>query len=486
MVFSSPDFLFVFLPGCLAAYYLTLAIPAIRSWCNTVLLLFSLLFYFWGGGVLTLQLLEVMAVNYALGLLIERIRRNKGPVGRTLALGVFFNLSILSYFKYSNFFVDQLNLLRKTVGAEPILWPAVILPIGISFCIFHSISYIVDVAYGEAPVVRSPARFALYLTVFPQLIAGPIIRYRLLAHLLSDRTHTLPDFAAGAARFVHGLFKKVVVADTMGPVANAAFAGQENLSMAHAWLGLLAYTLQIYFDFSGYSDMALGLGRMFGFKFPENFDRPYSALSVTDFWRRWHITLSDFFRLYVYIPLGGSKGRNSQTYANLILVFLLTGLWHGANWTFIVWGLYHGLLLLLERITGWRVLHQPTSPFKGGLHRALTSLLVAIGWVLFRSPTLSGAAAYLTAMIIPYNGSQADVLWGLLGPRFTLTLVLACLVFLMPRRWVVGRWLEQSISQPSASTRVRTGQNVYLAISLFLIGLVVSAQDYSPFLYFQF
>ena len=486
MVFSSPDFLFAFLPLALICYFSVLLWPRTRFLANHVLLLFSLLFYFWGGGLLIVQLLEVVAINFVLGLLADKVRRGGGRVDRVVAIAAFFNLSILSYFKYSNFFVEQLNGARNAQGLDPLAWPPIALPIGISFYIFHSISYIVDVAHGDAPVVRSPTRFALYLTLFPQLIAGPIIRYRLVASMLVHRTHRVRDFAAGAARFAHGLVKKVAIADTMAPVANAAFSGVDRIDMRAAWLGILAYTLQIYFDFSGYSDMAIGMGRMFGFRFPENFNRPYSALSVTDFWRRWHITLSDFFRLYVYIPLGGSRCGRVRTHLNLIVVFLLTGLWHGANWTFVVWGLFHGSLLLMERLLNRRILNQPASFMQAAICRLTTGLLIATGWVIFRSQTIAEAAQYLNVAVSPSLDNGMAALWGVCGPKFRLAAALGSLVFLLPRAVVVGRWLEETISRGSVSPPLRLFQNVYLALALVVAALVVSAQDYSPFLYFQF
>lgn len=477
MVFSSIEFLFFFLPVLLSLYYL--APKVLRSY---ILLIFSLLFYAWGGGELIFILLASILGNYIFGLLAERPASKK--IG--LYLGVAFNLAILFFYKYFNFVVEQLwnipGLFEGSPGFEKIA-----LPIGISFYTFQSLSYVVDIYRGEKPAQRDIFKFALYISLFPQIIAGPIVRYRLIADQLIEREHSVEKFNLGAYRFLHGLFKKVLVADSIAVIADAAFNPMyiDSLSMTGAWLGLLAYTLQIYFDFSAYSDMAIGLGLMLGFDFPENFNRPYSAVSVTDFWRRWHMTLSNWFRDYFYIPLGGSRGSELTVYRNLIIVFLATGIWHGANWTFILWGIYHGALLLLERMTGTR---NPGE--KAYLRRALTLLLVMLGWVVFRAETAEIALGYYRALFDITNlGLNAQV-WEVITNRAAITLLLASVVFFMPGSFVAGKWLTYMRSAQEQGKQVLLPLQVYKAMLLVPLLLVIAADvisgTFSPFLYFQF
>jgi alginate O-acetyltransferase complex protein AlgI len=323
-----------------------------------------------------------------------------------------------------------------------------------------------------------------YITLFPQLVAGPIVRYHEIEAQLRDvRTRRMSDFADGFPRFAHGLFKKVVIADTIAPVADAAFAtaGAGGTTTAVAWLGALAYTVQIYFDFSGYTDMAIGLARMFGFRLPENFARPYSAVSVTDFWRRWHLSLSRWFRDYLYIPLGGNRGSPWRTYRNLSIVFLLTGLWHGANWTFIVWGAFHGALLIFERATG---LDQPPKGIaRVVVRRLVTLLLVVVGWVFFRSPSMAVAWSMLGDMFWPAGAAISDLVDAALTRQREVTLALSMLVVLLPGWLVIGRILDDE------RRRDRTAQALRVVASSILapIGaLTVAAGTFSPFLYFQF
>jgi alginate O-acetyltransferase complex protein AlgI len=340
-------------------------------------------------------------------------------------------------------------------------------------------SYTVDVARGRRAHLRNPIDFALYVALFPQLIAGPIVRFHEIADQLGDRRAGMDAFAEGAVRFTHGLVKKVVVADAVAVVADAAFATPAGeLTAVTAWLGVTAYTLQIYFDFSGYSDMAIGLGRMFGFRFPENFARPYSAVSVTDFWRRWHMTLSNWFRDYLYIPLGGSRDGASRTYRNLWVVFLLTGLWHGAAWTFVAWGAYHGALLVAERLVGQR----PTGPTNlEPVRRAATLLAVMVGWVLFRAETLTGALGYLRAMVAPGSLEVAPQVAEVLDLRVTLVLAMASLVVLLPRHLVLGPTLERARGAAPAAARLAV-----FGLALPYALLLMAGGSFSPFLYFRF
>jgi len=347
MNFISPLFLWYFVPVVLLAVLVT---P--RGWRNGVVAVASLFFYAAGAGPTTLLLLSSMTVNYLAGMVLEPARSKLGENDRKVVLAgvIAINLAALVVWKYAGFLTEQADNLARLFGGG-VQVAQVALPIGISFYTFHHISYLVDIHRGERAASRNPVAFIAYIAMFPQLVAGPIVRYREIADQLpQQRFHRLDDFAAGFPRFALGLTKKVIVADQLGPVVATCFdTSPHDMTFAIAWLGAIAYTLQLYFDFSGYSDMAIGLGRMLGFRLPENFARPYSSVTVTEFWRRWHMSLSRWFRDYVYIPLGGNRHGVAKTYRNLGIVFVLTGFWHGANWTFLVWGLYHGALLVIER-----------------------------------------------------------------------------------------------------------------------------------------
>ena len=380
MVFSSYTFLFYFLPPLLILYYL---IPR-RSLGgrNLVLLAFSLFFYFAGGPRhLPLMLLSI-AINYVGGLLCGRRRR------WALVLTMAVNLGLLGWFKYAGFVGENLQALGL-----PLSVPEVVLPIGISFFTFQGMSYVIDVYRGDTPPAKNPLQVALYIALFPQLVAGPIVRYTTVAEELVSRRETFDDFAAGALRFSFGLAKKMLLANNLSLMADEAFSTAP-IGAAAAWLGAIAYTGQIYFDFSGYSDMAIGLGRMFGFHFEENFNYPYLSKSVTEFWRRWHMSLSGWFRDYVYIPLGGSRAGTAKQVRNILLVWTLTGLWHGAAWNFLLWGLYFGVLLLGEKFWWGKALERAPSP----LRHLYAMVIVVLGWVLFRCEGLSAVGSYLGAM----------------------------------------------------------------------------------------
>ena len=380
MVFSSYTFLFYFLPPLLILYYL---IPR-RSLGgrNLVLLAFSLFFYFAGGPRhLPLMLLSI-AINYVGGLLCAKRRR------WALVLTMAVNLGLLGWFKYAGFVGENLQALGL-----PLSVPEVVLPIGISFFTFQGMSYVIDVYRGGTPPAKNPLQVALYIALFPQLVAGPIVRYTTVAEELVSRRETFDDFAAGALRFSFGLAKKMLLANNLSLMADEAFSTAP-IGAAAAWLGAIAYTGQIYFDFSGYSDMAIGLGRMFGFHFEENFNYPYLSKSVTEFWRRWHMSLSGWFRDYVYIPLGGSRAGTAKQVRNILLVWTLTGLWHGAAWNFLLWGLYFGILLLGEKFWWGKALERAPSP----LRHLYAMVIVVLGWVLFRCEGLSAVGSYLGAM----------------------------------------------------------------------------------------
>ena len=380
MVFSSYTFLFYFLPPLLILYYL---IPR-RSLGgrNLVLLAFSLFFYFAGGPRhLPLMLLSI-AINYVGGLLCAKRR------WWALVLTMAVNLGLLGWFKYAGFVGENLQALGL-----PLSVPEVVLPIGISFFTFQGMSYVIDVYRGDTPPAKNPLQVALYIALFPQLVAGPIVRYTTVAEELVSRRETFDDFAAGALRFSFGLAKKMLLANNLSLMADEAFSTAP-IGASAAWLGAIAYTGQIYFDFSGYSDMAIGLGRMFGFHFEENFNYPYLSRSVTEFWRRWHMSLSGWFRDYVYIPLGGSRAGTAKQVRNILLVWTLTGLWHGAAWNFLLWGLYFGVLLLGEKFWWGKALERAPSP----LRHLYAMVIVVLGWVLFRCEGLSAVGSYLGAM----------------------------------------------------------------------------------------
>jgi alginate O-acetyltransferase complex protein AlgI len=474
MVFSSSTFVFFFLPAVVAAYHL-----APRRVRNGFLVAASLLFYAWGAGGFVFALLLSVAANYLIGARLERRvdADDRAGARRLLALGVALNVALLGWFKYANLAVATWNAGLESAGIPTLPWAEVALPIGISFFTFHSLSYLVDVYRGTARHLVSPLDFALYITFFPQLIAGPIVRFHEIRDQLVRRQETFDAFAAGVYRFSFGLAKKVVIADTVAPLANAAFGlPPDQLNTGSALLGVLAYTVQLYFDFSGYSDMALGLALMFGIRFPENFDRPYAARSITEFWRRWHMSLSRWFRDYLYIPLGGNRGTSWATYRNLVIVFLVTGLWHGANWTFVAWGGYHGILLLLERAAGvGRGAGPRPRPWQ-----AVTIVLVTLGWVLFRSPSIDAAAGYLGAFFDPGGAFPLDVALAA-QPPVLIALVIGCASALIPAAWVTGVRLQQPDLLVNRVARLATA-----AILLPAALVLVLTGTFSPFLYFQF
>jgi alginate O-acetyltransferase complex protein AlgI len=478
MSFVSPLFLWYFMPAVLLA---VLVCP--RSWRNGIVALGSLIFYATGTGAFTLLLLACMVVNYAAG---PRLQPDEWDIRpdtqrRWLLIGVIaFDLSILVVWKYAGFATEHIAWFTQQLGGDfPVVQLA--LPIGISFFTFHHISYVVDIYRGERQALRNPVSFATYIAMFPQLAAGPIVRYREIADQLpQQRLHRLDDVAAGFPRFALGLCKKAIIADSLAPMVDACFATpSDEMTFAVAWLGAIAYTLQLYFDFSGYSDMAIGLGRMLGFRLPENFARPYSSTTITEFWRRWHMSLSRWFRDYVYIPLGGNRGGIGKTYRNLCIVFLLTGLWHGANWTFLFWGAYHGALLIIERAFGWDRTPESTGRQVG--RRVLTLVLVIFGWVLFRSPDLGQGLTMIGHMLLPGFGGLTDLVEAAMTNQRLVLLLAALAVFALPAHPVAGPMLESSRS--NSATVLRVG---VMTVGLFYAAILVATGTFSPFLYYQF
>ena len=480
MLFTEPSFLFVFLPVLLALYQL----PGAR-YRNWLLLAASIIFYTRGAGSFTWLVIGLIAFNYTAARVIDAYRATM--LGRWLLAGaIAIDLLVLAFFKYADFAVANLNAGLALLGVQPFALPGILLPIGISFFTFHAISYVVDVYRRDAAAQKQPVEAALYLLVFPQLVAGPIVRYRQIAEQLSARVNALGDFAYGVRRFTIGLAKKMLIANTLAVPADQIFAmPAAELTAAHAWTGIVCYTLQIYFDFSGYSDMAIGLGRMFGFRFPENFNYPYIAASIQDFWRRWHMSLSAWFRDYVYIPLGGNRTSTGRIYFNLVLVFFLCGLWHGASWTFVVWGLYHGVFLVLERVglaTRVGMLPQP-------LRHAYALLVVMVGWVIFRADTLAGAMAMLAAMA--GSGGAAPAVYA--PAWFWNTEVVLALAAGIVGSTPVLPALAQRLAAPAASggVRVLRWQGSMAAmlglVALLAASLMLSAsRSYNPFIYFRF
>jgi alginate O-acetyltransferase complex protein AlgI len=480
VLFTEPTFLFLFLPILLALYFATFS-RVHGAYGNWLLLVASVIFYAKGGGAFTWLMLGSITFNYWMAIAVDR-GRDSGRAKPILAAAVAVNLIVLGVFKYANFFADNVSTLFLVLGLHPLVVPRVLLPIGISFFTFHAISYVVDVYRRDATAQKSPVHAALYLLLFPQLIAGPIIRYRDLADQLAERVVTLDGFACGVRRFIIGLAKKVLIANVVAGPADAIFGLPfDQLSAGHAWLGIICYTLQIYFDFSGYSDMAIGLGRMFGFTFPENFRWPYIADSVQDFWRRWHISLSTWFRDYLYVPLGGNRVSPARTYVNLVTVFFLCGLWHGASWNFVIWGLFHGTFLVIERLVSRRRVRarEAGTPVRQLALHAYTLIVVMAGWVFFRAETLPGAIAYLRAL--------AGLSLAMPTP-FTVQWYLTPELWLALAAGVIGSvpWIPALARDREPSWTFGLASTAALVALLAACVMQMAARTYNPFIYFRF
>ena len=468
MVFTSHIFLFYFLPLCLLCYYVLWP----RRWRNGVLTAASYLFYGWWKPWFVALMMTSTAVDYTAGRALVAPGATARRRRLALLASVGANLGLLAVFKYAVFAQQNVNELLALLGRDGFRVLEITLPIGISFYTFQTMSYTIDVYRGVAPPVQRLGDFSCFVALFPQLIAGPIVRYNTIAEQLARRRHTLERFSQGVALFIVGFTKKIVLANPMGEVADAVFAAQQPGALA-AWYGVTAYAFQIYFDFSGYSDMAIGLGRMFGFELPKNFDSPYHSRSITEFWRRWHISLSSFLRDYLYVPLGGNRLGPRRTYANLAAVMLLGGLWHGARWQFVAWGAFHGVLLAAERAIGRR---SPYAWLPGPGQVALTFALVLLSWVLFRADDLGRAADYLAAM---FGLAPAAATASLLGARIhaTHSLTLMALCALVVSRRTQSWDLCQRLDAPRVAA---------LAGCLALSLAAMFTQAFNPFLYFQF
>ncbi len=465
MVFSSAPFLFLFLPIVLIAYYN----PIIKSLAfkNAVLIVSSIFFYAWGEPIYVLLMLGSIIINWALGLVVDKNRDNKKSRA-ALVLSVIANIGMLFVFKYLTFTLENINALLHTDFNTL----NITLPIGISFFTFQAMSYVIDVYRGKGEVQKNPCYVALYISFFPQLIAGPIVRYQTIADQIKNRSENFDDFTNGVYRFMIGFIKKVLIANNVAVVADGIFDGEVD-SVACAWIGAIAYTLQILFDFSGYSEMAIGLGKMFGFNFLENFDYPYISKSVSEFWRRWHISLGTWFRDYVYFPLGGSRvKKKSRLVFNLFVVWTLTGIWHGANWTFLIWGLFYFVILTIEKLTGF--------PKKLGFFSHIyTMLLVIIGWVIFRAENISSAWSYLKDMFgfgsLPLFGDTA--VFYLSNYKFFLILGAVCC-------FPIIRTVKKKINTDKPVLTVISG---IVLLAVFFISITYTIKGtYNPFIYFNF
>ena len=464
MVFSDSVFLFMFLPLTLAVYY---AVPF--AFKNTVLFLTGLLFYAWGEPVYVLIMLLSTAIDYCAGRLMDRFDSNKKIRQATLLVSVVMNLSLLGIFKYGSFFIGSVN----GIFGSAIPDPGLPLPIGISFFTFQSMSYTIDLYRRNIKVQKNFIDFAAFVTMFPQIVAGPIVRYEDVSAQLACRRIDLRSMSDGITRFVCGMCKKVLIANSIGALWTDVKA-QDYASMpaATAWLGIAAFTLQIYFDFSGYSDMAIGLGKMLGFDFPENFRYPYNSKSVAEFWRRWHITLGDWFKSYVYFPLGGSRGSTAATIRNTLIVWLLTGLWHGASWNFILWGLYYGVLIILEKFVFRRLLERTPS----ALRHILTMLAVVFGWVIFEITSPASELEFVKAML-GFGGSFANSFTLNALHNYAVTFIAAI---------AISTGIPLKICKKLPEKRANALSLVGEAAGMTACIACLVDSGYNPFLYFNF
>jgi len=477
MVFSSPLFLFYFLPAFLCLYWL-----APQRLKNAVALVASLLFYAWGGLSFLALFLGSVVVNFGLIRFMDAATvRWKQRI--FLIISIILNVSMLFYFKYANFFLDNVSAVRTSLGGPALSWEKVVLPIGISFFTFEKLTYTIDVYRGVNKPLKSFWDFLLYIMLFPKMIAGPIVRFHEIAGQLTDRRafDTVEEKLAGLFRFILGLAKKVLIANVLGEQADAIFRlDPATLSVPLAWLGALAYTFQIYFDFSGYSDMAVGLGRLMGFQFPENFNSPYASRSITEFWQRWHITLGRWMRDYLYIPLGGNRVRPSRLYLNLATVFILSGFWHGAAWNFVAWGAYHGLFLVLDRLLLLRLYQR-----LGALSILPTFVITTLGWVLFRADSLTQALRFMARML-GRGPAAGPTNWAQFNNQFWALLALGA-AFAFMNAWPALE--RRNLSLYAAHTlSLRRSLALSLGAGLLLVlslGAIVGS-SFNPFIYFRF
>ena len=461
MLFSSLTFLLAFLPLVLVLYY----VNNNRVYRNIILLISSLIFYSWGEPRTIIIMIITIIVNYVMAIMIEENEKYRKLL---FIVTCIFNIGILFFFKYFNFFVNDV-LMLKNVTLN------IILPIGISFYTFQILSYVIDVYKKEVVAQRSIINLGAYVTMFPQLIAGPIVRYQTIAKELTERKEHVDDIAEGLRRFIIGLGKKIIIANQMAIIADKVYLSipLHDLNTMFAWIGTIAFALQIYYDFSGYSDMAIGLGKMFGFHFVENFNYPYIATSITDFWRRWHISLSSWFRDYVYIPLGGSRCSKARWMLNIMIVWSLTGLWHGASYNFILWGLYYGVLLMMEKLFFKKYLDKLK-----GVNYIITMLIVLVGWVFFNSSSVD-QIIYMIRNLFGFNGSFSLILLNNQGILYLLPYMLIAIIGM-------GPWINQLFIKIRNNTIGFTIYDIYLVVILVVCLIFLINDSYNPFIYFRF
>ncbi len=461
MLFSSMTFVFLFLPIVATLYFLSR-----RELKNHVLLVASIVFYAWGEPDYLAIMIATIIINWAGALCIEKYRKKARSI---LSCTICADLSFLFYFKYFNFVVENINALCSA----DISLIDVVMPIGISFYTFQAMSYLIDVYRREAQAQRDLAKLALYITLFPQLVAGPIVKYHDVADQISNREESSEKAVYGIKRFIIGLAKKILIANTLGAVADKIFSQPvEQFNALTAWIGAIAYSFQLFYDFSGYSDMAIGLGAIFGFKFLENFNYPYISKSITEFWHRWHISLSTWFKEYLYIPLGGNRVGKKRNLLNLFIVFLATGVWHGASWTFVVWGLWHGLFIIVEKLTGWH-----KNETKSFLHHAYAIFVVVIGWVVFRADTLSYAVEYLKNMFGFVRGRDISYTTAYYIDNIEIIAFAIAALCAMP------------VCKNILFVRNKAGLvlvNLGLVLLFVLAVASMAASTYNPFIYFRF
>ena len=467
MVFSSSVFIFMFLPLSLVSYYISG-----KKIKNYILLLASLFFYAWGGMNYLKVLIISILINYIFGLLVDKTIDKKHLRMFFLILGIILNLALLFYYKYYDFFLENIN----TIFNMNLELKKIVLPIGISFFTFQGMSYIIDIYRNDGKVNKNIFSVALYISLFPQLVAGPIIKHKAVDEQIRNRKESIDYFSYGINRFVIGLGKKIIISDMLGAISDNIFllANSSGIDMITAWIGAICYTLQIYFDFSGYSDMAIGLGHLFGFKFPENFNYPYISRSITEFWRRWHISLSTWFKEYLYIPLGGN--RRGNVYFNLVVVFLVTGLWHGASWNFVIWGLWHGLFMIIERLIRDKAWYKKIPLI---IKIFITLFIVIIGWVLFKATTLKEGLRYLSIMFGLVNFSNITFEFTYFISRKFILLIIIGIIASTP----IPKNIFNRYKGVKAFELIKT----ILIILLFIVSIIFMVNStYSPFIYFQF
>ena len=471
MLFSSVTFLFFFLPIVFTLYYISL-----KKIKNYTLLLFSIIFYAWGG-ILYLPLLIIsIMINYIFGLQIEKYKDNNKKRKNILIISIIFNVLFLGVFKYTNFIIDNINIIFKT----SINIPIIPLPIGISFYTFQAMSYVIDVYRNDGKVQKNIFNLALYISMFPQLVAGPIVRYETIDNQITNRIHNIDKFNQGIERLTIGLFKKVIISNTVGELSALIYSlSNYQMSISVAWLGAIAYTLQVYFDFSGYSDMAIGLGKMLGFEFLENFNYPYISKSVSEFWRRWHISLGSWFRDYIYIPLGGNRVSNIKTYRNLTIVWLITGIWHGASWNFVAWGLYFGIFIMLERAFLQNILNKIPKVFS---HIYLL-IVVIFGWVLFSKPDLKSAIDYMKIMIgvgeYPFINGYTTFYLSQYWLSLTMAIILSTPIIKRTKQLIIK-------SNKKIMTEIEIIRPLIYFILFFITTVYLVNSTFNPFIYFNF